>query len=135
MTDLPGELRAVLLTRLCENEAFSSAVTGKNSDQELDDYPCAWVAVTQSAERPELLATVHIWVREGQAAAVQLVETAETALKNAPSIESASIALWSLNHSEVRYDADHEAHHGMVRFSAEITDSTSSSPTPDCQAD
>ena len=135
MTDLPGELRAVLLTRLLKNEAFSSAVAGKISDQEQGYYPYAWAAVTQSAERPDLLATVHVWVREGHAAAVQLVKTAQTALKKAPSIESASIASWSLSHSEVRYDADHEAHHGMVRFSAEITESTSSSSTPDPQAD
>ncbi len=135
MTDLPGELRAVLLTRLRECEEFSNGVAGKIADQERDDYPFAWVAVTQSAERPDLLATVHVWIREGHAAAVRLIQAAQTALSDAPSIESASIVSWSLCHSEVRYDADHEAHHGMVRFSAELSDSASSSSTPDRQAD
>ena len=133
MTNLASELRAVLLTRLRECEAFSNGVAGKIEDQERDSYPFAWVAVTQSAERPELLATVHVWVREERAAAVELVQTAQAALREAPSIENASIASWSLSHSEVRYDADHEAQHGMTRFSAEIIDSASPSSTPDQQ--
>jgi hypothetical protein len=135
MTDLPGELRAVLLTRLRKCEEFSNGVAGKIADQERADYPFAWVAVTQSAERPDLLATVHVWIREGHAAAVRLIQAAQTALSDAPSIESASIAAWSLNHLEVRYDNDHEAQHGMVRFSAEIADRASPSSTPDHEAD
>jgi len=134
MTDLTSKLRAALLQRLRECEAFSNGVGAKIADQELSDYPFAWVAVTQSAERPELLATVHVWIREGQAAAAQLVEVARAALSDAASIENASIDSWSLSHSEVRYDTNHEAHHGIVRFSAEIADCTSSSSTPDRQA-
>jgi hypothetical protein len=127
MTDLASELRAVLFTRLRECEAFSNGVAGKISDREGDNYPFAWVAVTQSVERSELLATVHVWIREGRAAAVQLVQTAQTTLSDAPSIESAFIVSWSLTHSEVRYDDSHEAQHGIARFSAEIADCTDSS--------
>ncbi|WP_353646568.1 DUF3168 domain-containing protein [Mesorhizobium sp. WSM2239] len=131
MTDLAGELRAVLLTRLRECEAFSKGVAGAIADQERDEYPFAWVAVTQSVERPELLATVHVWVREGHAAAVQLVQAAQAALSDAPSIKNASIASWSLSHSEFRYDNDHEAQHGIARFLAEFVDCPDSGSTPD----
>jgi hypothetical protein len=133
MTNLAIELRTVLLTRLRECEAFSNGVAGRIADQERNDYPFAWVAVTQSAERPELLATVHVWIREGQAAAAQLVQTALAALRDAPSIENASITSWSPCHSEVRYDNNHEAQHGIARFSAEIVDRTGPSSTPDQQ--
>jgi hypothetical protein len=131
MTDLAGELRAVLLTRLRECEAFTKGVAGKIADQERDDYPFAWVAVTQSVERPELLATVHVWTRDGHAAAMKLIEAAQTALSDAPSIENASIDSWSPSHSEIRYDDNHEAQHGIARFSAEIADYTGSGSTPD----
>lgn len=74
MTYLASELQTVLLTRLRECEVFSNGVAGRIADRERDDYPFAWVAVTQS---------------------------------------------------EVRYDDNHEAQHGIARFSAEIVDSTS----------
>jgi hypothetical protein len=135
MTNIARELQAALLTRLRECEAFSKGVAEKITDQERDDYPFAWIAVTQSAERLELLATVHVWIREGRAAAVQLVQAAQAALREAPSLESVPIASWSLNHSEIRYHADHEAEHGMVRFLAEIDDCTSVASTPDQPSD
>ena len=50
MTNIARELQAALLTRLRECEAFSKGVAEKITDQERDDYPFAWVAVTQSAE-------------------------------------------------------------------------------------
>jgi hypothetical protein len=131
MTNLASELRAALLTLLQGCHPFSNGVGGKILDHEQDEYPFAWVAVTQSTERPALLATVHVWIREGHAAAGQLVKAAQAVLENAPSIENASITSWALSHSEVRYDADHEAHHGMARFSADIAERTPSGSTPD----
>lgn len=115
------ELRSAMLDRLRTSETILAGVRGRIFDAEPADFPCAWVGVTASdddSDFVELLATVHIWKRSGEAAVARLIQEILTSFAAPPSLDTLTIMEWSPDHAEVRKNDERAGYRGTVRFRA-----------------
>jgi hypothetical protein len=123
MASLAEELRSAMLERLRRSETISTGVRGRIFDAEPAEVPCAWVGATvveDGTESVELLATVHIWKRSGEAAAAHLIQEVLTVFAEPPPLDTLKITKWSPDYSEVRKNEERAAYRGIARFRAMV---------------
>jgi hypothetical protein len=110
-----------MLDQLRRSESISAGVRGRIFDAEPADFPCAWVGVTaydEGTDVLELIATVHIWKRSGEAAVARLIQGVLTVFAEPPPLKTLKITEWSPDYSEVRKNEERVAYRGIARFRA-----------------